>query len=188
VLGAAIGKAAAQSLLKLKPNGPYNVVILNNDSLGAAIILRRTSMEAAFKKLIPNYTVVSNVEALTEQEGNTAMATILQKSKNIDAVLSTNDSSSLGALAALQSAGYKPGSNVVVAISGSTQQDLQSIIDGLTPGGPYGDYDVWATATLKAMIKSACGQKLTAADEALPLSIVDKSNAQKLYDEMYGKK
>lgn len=187
-LGGAIGQKAAESLLELKPDkDSYNVVILNNDSLGAAIIERRTSMEDAFKKLVPNFEVVGNVEALTEEEGNNALNTILQQTQDIDVVLSTNDSSSLGAVSALQAAGFKPGENVVVAISGSTQRDLQSIIDGLTPGGPYGDYDVWADATLNAMLKSACGEELDPSDLALPLSIVDQSNAQELYDELYKK-
>ena len=187
-LGGAIGQKAGESLLALKPGkSSYNVDSLNNDSLGATIIERKTSMEAAFKKLVPTYTVVANVEALTEQEGNDAMNTILQQTKDIDVVLSTNDSSSLGAVSALQAAGFQPGKDIVVAISGSTERALQSIIDGLTPGGPYGDYDVWAKATLNAMEKSACGETITDADKALPLSIVDSSNAQKLYDQLYKK-
>jgi len=187
-LGGTIGKVAGEALKALKPGkSSYNVVILNNDSLGAAIIERRTSMEAAFKAVIPTYTVVGNAEALTEDEGNKVMSTFLQKSKDIDVVLSTNDSSSLGAVSALQTAGLAAGKDLIVAISGSTQRDLQSIIDGKTPGGPYGDYDVWAAATLKAMVKSACGGTLSPEDAVLPLSTVTKANAQQLYDQLYKK-
>jgi ABC-type sugar transport system substrate-binding protein len=187
-LGGAIGKVAGEALAKLKPGkASYNVVVLNNDSLGAAIITRRTSMEAAFKAVIPNYKIVANVEALTEDEGNKAMSTILQKTKDIDVVLSTNDSSSLGAISALKTAGLTAGKDLIVAISGSTQRDLQSIIDGSTPGGPYGDYDVWATATLNAMITLAGGGTLDATGSILPLSLVTSANAQQLYNTLYKK-
>jgi ABC-type sugar transport system substrate-binding protein len=187
-LGASIGQQAGLALQKLKPGkASYNIVILNNDSLGTEVITRRTSMEAAFAKIIPNYKIVANVAALTEADGNKAMSTILQKGKDIDAVLSTNDSSSLGAISALQSAGLKAGTDLVVAISGDTQRDLQSIINGQTPGGPYADYAVWATGALTAMLKLAAGQTLTAADSALPLSLVTSANAQQLYNQLYGK-
>lgn len=187
-LGASIGQQAGLALQKLKPGkASYNVVILNNDSLGTEVITRRTSMEAAFAKIIPNYKIIANVAALTEADGNKAMSTILQKGKDIDVVLSTNDSSSLGAISALQSAGLKAGTDVIVAISGDTQRDLQSIINGQTPGGPYADYSVWATGALTAMLKLAAGQTLTPADEALPLSLVTSANVQQLYNQMYGK-
>jgi ABC-type sugar transport system substrate-binding protein len=185
-IGLLTGRPAGEMLVEKKPDvEKYKVAFLNNDSLGQVLLDRKTGAIQGFEESVKNYEMVADVEALTEDEGFSAMETILQAHPDIDAVLATNESSALGAMAAIEAAGLKPGVDVIISISGNSQRVIEGILAGKLPGGPYADSVVWGGATADTIFKLVRGEKLEA-QIGLPLSLITAENAQETLDRYYG--
>lgn len=145
--GRLIGDIGGKWLLKTKPgNTNYQVAILNADSLGAGLLLRKQGLIDGLKSALggAKFTIVSDVEAYAQDKALDATAAILAVHPKLDLVLCVNDAGALGAMAAFLSAGLIP-SKDVASVGSLTKLGLEAVIAGKMPGGitvpgvPHGD-------------------------------------------------
>lgn len=145
--GQMIGTIGGDWLLETKPdNESYKVAILNADSLGAGLLDRKQGLIDGLEAALGGkpYEIVADVEAFAEDTALDATSTILTANPDTDLVLAVNDVGALGAVAAIESAGLKPGQDVA-AVGSLTKRGLEAVVAGTmvggitVPGAPHGD-------------------------------------------------
>jgi ABC-type sugar transport system substrate-binding protein len=145
--GQMIGGVGGDWLLKAKPDTEtYQVAILNADSLGAGLLDRKQGLIDGLEAALGGhpYEIVSDVEAFAEDTALDATSTILTAHPDLDLVLAVNDVGALGAVAAIESAGLKPGEDIA-AVGSLTKRGLEEVVAGkmvggiTVPGAPHGD-------------------------------------------------
>jgi ribose transport system substrate-binding protein len=127
------GKRAAQAMIR-ETGGEATLAIL----LGAPGVNVTTDRNQGFlDELEANG---SGIEIVAQQAGNferamgqTVTEQLIANDPDIDAIYAHNDEMALGAVAALQAAGYQPGDVKIITIDG-TQGAVQGIIDGWVAG------------------------------------------------------
>ena len=155
--GRQIGLAGGQWLTRAKPDqAPYQVAILNADSLGSGLLDRKAGLLAGLEEAVPagSYEVVSDVEAYSEEDALNAGTTILQADPELDLFLTVNDVGALGALAAIEAAGLDPATEPA-AVGSLTRRGLEAVIAGRMPGGtavPGAPHGVALAHTMFALI------------------------------------
>ncbi len=127
------GRRAADAMIR-ETGGEGNVAIL----LGAPGVNVTTDRNQGFldrlDELDHNLTIVAQQAANYERAlGQTVTEQLITANPDIDAIYAHNDEMALGAVAALQAAGYQPGDVVIITIDG-TQGAVQGIIDGWVSG------------------------------------------------------
>lgn len=101
-MGYTIGIEAG-NWIKEKLGGEADVLILNNDR-NPQIIARKEGMKEGIFEVAPNAKIVADQPALNTQEGMQVTESVLQAHPNLQVIVGYNDSSALGALAAVESA------------------------------------------------------------------------------------
>jgi ABC-type sugar transport system substrate-binding protein len=135
--GRQIGLAGGQWLASAKPDdAPYKIAILNADSLGTGLLDRKAGLLAGLEESIPadQYEIVSDIEAYAEDTALDNASTILQANPDLDLFLTVNDVGALGALAAIETAGLDPATDVA-AVGSLTRRGLEAVVAGTMPGG-----------------------------------------------------
>ncbi|MHA7774716.1 sugar ABC transporter substrate-binding protein [Roseibium sp. M-1] len=98
-IGVEAGKWIAEKL-----GGEANVLVLNNDRI-PQMIARKEGIVAGIKENAPNAKVVADQAAINTAEAMAVTESVLQANPDLNVIVSINDASALGALAAVESAG-----------------------------------------------------------------------------------
>ena len=125
------GRRAGEWLAK-KTGGKADIFILEGTLGSTPAINRETGFMGAIKAY-PGMKVVEKKEAKFKRDlGKQVTETFLKspEGQGVTAVYGENDDMALGAVQALQEAGKKPGTDVVVVSIDGTRDALQAIIDG----------------------------------------------------------
>lgn len=127
------GRRAADAMIR-ETGGEGNVAIL----LGAPGVNVTTDRNQGFLERLDevdhNLTIVAEQAANYERAlGQTVTEQLITANPEIDSIYAHNDEMALGAVAALQAAGYAPGDVAIITIDG-TQGAVQGIIDGWVSG------------------------------------------------------
>jgi galactofuranose transport system substrate-binding protein len=127
------GRRAADAMIR-ETGGEANVAIL----LGAPGVNVTTDRNDGFLERLDevdhNLNIVAQQAANYERAlGQTVTEQLITSNPEIDAIYAHNDEMALGAVAALQAAGYAPGDVAIITIDG-TQGAVQGIIDGWISG------------------------------------------------------
>lgn len=124
------GQRAADALAK-QTNSKANVAVLLGPSGNNVTDGRRDGFVNQVKAKYPNIKIVAQQTAnASRDEGQKVTAQLLQTHPEINAVYAFNDESGLGAMAAIQEAGKKPGSDVKIVSIDGTRNAVQAIVDG----------------------------------------------------------
>jgi ribose transport system substrate-binding protein len=186
VFGELIGEVGGEWLVEAKPDeAPYQIAILNADSLNVGLLDRKAGLISGFESVIGDaeYEIVADIEAFTEQTALDAANGILAANPELDLILSVNDEGALGALAAIESAGLTP--NVDIAVTGSLlERGLQAVVEGRMPGGitvPGKDHGV---GIIEAMFRALAGEPEGFIIDIPPVKLGnDPEEAQRRLDE-----
>lgn len=127
------GRRAADAMIR-ETGGEGNVAIL----LGAPGVNVTTDRNQGFLERLDevdhDLTIVAEQAANYERAlGQTVTEQLITANPEIDAIYAHNDEMALGAVAALQAAGYAPGEVAIITIDG-TEGAVQGIIDGWVSG------------------------------------------------------
>lgn len=124
------GQRAADALAK-QTDSKANVAVLLGPSGNNVTDGRRDGFVNQVKAKYPNIKIVAMQTAnASRDEGQKVTAQLLQTHPEINAVYAFNDESGLGAMAAIQEAGKKPGSDVKIVSIDGTKNAVQAIVDG----------------------------------------------------------
>jgi ribose transport system substrate-binding protein len=177
--GRQIGLAGGKWLVGAKPEGPYEVAILNADSLGEGLLDRKAGLLAGLEESVPagSYEVVADTEAYAEDTALDAATIILEANPDLDLFLTVNDVGALGALAAIEAAGLDPATQVG-AVGSLTRRGLEAVVAGKMPGGtavpgaPHGE------ALARTMFALIAGQQPEFDQFVNPSLVLTKEEAQ----------
>lgn len=158
-----------------------NVVILEVPSSGSVSELRKKGFVETIEKIAPNMNLQTYATQFTREDGLKDFADILTSNKQIDAVYSMDDETSIGVLQAIKEAGR---TDIKVVTGGGGMQEYFKMM-------PENE-DLWIqSATYSpAMVKDAVdvALKVLKGEEVemetiIPTTIVDRDNYQDFLDE-----
>jgi simple sugar transport system substrate-binding protein len=124
------GRFAAQWLAK-KLKGKGNIVELQGTPGAAPAIDRKKGFEAVLVKHPGLKIIKSQSGDFTRAKGKEVMEAFLKtEGKNIQAVYAHNDDMALGAIQAIEEAGFKPGTNIVVVSIDGVKSAFEAMVAG----------------------------------------------------------
>jgi ribose transport system substrate-binding protein len=123
------GKRAADALAKAM-NGTAKIIQLEGTTGSSPANDRRKGFEDHIKAQPGMKIVASQSGDFTRDKGRQVAETLLQAHPDANAIYAHNDEMAIGAIAALEAAGRKPGQDVIVVSIDGTRDALQAIIDG----------------------------------------------------------
>jgi len=127
------GRMAAEWMSK-KLDGKGNIVELQGTPGAAPAIDRKKGFEEVVAKTPGLKIIKSQTGDFTRTKGKEVMQTFLSAAKaenvRIDAVYAHNDDMALGAIQAIEEAGLKPGSDIVIVSIDGVKDAFQAMIDG----------------------------------------------------------
>jgi ribose transport system substrate-binding protein len=151
------------------------------------IIERANGIKDAIAKLAPNAKLVATAPALTAQDGVTNAENFLQAHPNMKAIATIGGGGAVGGNEGVKSAGITNSDSFGLFGIDATQQEIKAIIAGdpektsisLGGGKAHGRTLIDITSGLLK------GEKVEK-DQYMPIKVIDRSNAQKYYDEVFG--
>lgn len=158
-----------------------NVVILEVPSSGSVSELRKKGFVETIEKIAPNINLSTYATQFTREDGLKDFADILTSNKQIDAVYSMDDETSIGVLQAIKEAGR---TDIKVVTGGGGMQEYFNMM-------PENE-DIWIQSALysPAMVKDAVDVALKVlngetVDEVtiIPTTIVDRDNSTEFLDD-----
>ncbi|MEM1484504.1 ABC transporter substrate-binding protein [Oscillospiraceae bacterium PP1C4] len=158
-----------------------NVVILEVPTAGSVSELRKKGFVDTMAKIAPDVKLSTFATKFTREDGLKDFADILTKNKQIDAVYSMDDETSIGVLQAIKEAKR---TDVKVVTGGGGCQEYFKIMPEYT--------DIWVESALysPAMVKDAVNMALDVLNgktvekvKIIPTTIVDKENCKDFLDE-----
>ncbi|WP_239467882.1 ABC transporter substrate-binding protein [Microvirga arvi] len=123
------GKRAAEALTKAM-NGNAKIIQLEGTTGSSPANDRRKGFEDYIKAHSVMKIVASQSGDFARDKGRQVAETLLQAHPDATAIYAHNDEMAIGAIAALEAAGKKPGKDVIVVSVDGTRDALQAIIDG----------------------------------------------------------
>ncbi|HLM42112.1 MAG TPA: ABC transporter substrate-binding protein, partial [Microvirga sp.] len=123
------GKRAAEALTKAM-NGNAKIIQLEGTTGSSPANDRRKGFEDYIKAHAGMKIVASQSGDFARDKGRQVAETLLQAHPDATAIYAHNDEMAIGAIAALEAAGKKPGKDVIVVSIDGTRDALQAIIDG----------------------------------------------------------
>lgn len=125
------GKRTAEFLGK-KMNGTGNVVELEGSPGADPAIERKKGFDEELAKTYPGIKILaSQTGQFTRAKGKEVMEAFLKAhGKNINAVYAHNDDMALGAIQAIEEAGMKPGTEILVVCIDGTRPALEAMVAG----------------------------------------------------------
>lgn len=156
------------------------VVVLENPSSGSVSELRVNGFKETMEELAPDVELETYATEFTREAGMSDFADILTSLKEIDAVYSIDDETSIGVLQAIREAGRD---DIQVITGGGGAQDYFNMM-------PEND-DIWIQSALysPAMVEDAVDVALNILkgeeaeeDTIIPTTIVDRDNYEEFLD------
>jgi ribose transport system substrate-binding protein len=158
-----------------------NVVILEVPTSGSVSELRKKGFVETIEKIAPNLNVSTYATQFTREDGLKDFADILTSNKQIDAVYSMDDETSIGVLQAIKEAGR---TDIKVVTGGGGMQEYFKMM-------PENE-EIWIQSALysPAMVKDAVdvalkvlkGEKVEEVT-IIPTTIVDRENYTEFLDD-----
>lgn len=123
------GKRVADWLVK-NANGKTNIIQLLGTTGSSPANDRRKGFEDEIAKH-PEFKILASQDGdFSRDKGRQVMETLLQANPNVNVVYAHNDEMAIGAIAALEAAGKKPGKDVLVLSIDGGKEAVQLVIDG----------------------------------------------------------
>lgn len=123
------GRRAARWLVRSSTKPEVKIVELQGSAGSAPAIERKLGFEEVLRT-DPRFKIVKSVVAdFTRDKGRAAMGQLLQADKRVDVVYAHNDDMALGAIEALEHAGLKPGTQVLVISVDATRAAFEAMVD-----------------------------------------------------------
>ena len=176
------GRRAGEWLTKTM-NGKANIIELQGTTGSSPANDRRTGF-ANFIKNHPEMKIVASQSGdFARDKGRQVAETLLQSNPTANAIYAHNDEMAIGAIAALEAAGKKPGQDVTIVSIDGTRDALQAIIDGKM-GATVECSPFFGPAAFDTLVRYANG-------ETIPPKIInedrffDKTNASQFLAAAY---
>lgn len=167
------GERAGEWLVEQLPEGGLIVEIAGTTGSSAA-----DDRGSGFRAAIEG----SGIEIVASQDGDFVrdkgrqiMETLIQQHPDVDAVFTHNDEMALGAITALEAAGLKPGTDLLVVSVDGQKEALQAIIDG-TLGATVESNPRFGPIVFDAIHAYGSGEQIPA-EQANEDKFFDSSNA-----------
>jgi galactofuranose transport system substrate-binding protein len=123
------GQRVAEWLIK-KTGGNAKIIELEGTTGSSPANDRKKGFDDAIKSQPGMQILASQTGQFNRDKGREVMATLLQAHPDVTVVYAHNDEMAIGAIAALEAAGKKPGQDVTVVSVDGEKDGLQAIIDG----------------------------------------------------------
>jgi ribose transport system substrate-binding protein len=123
------GKRAAEALIKAT-GGKATIIELEGTTGSSPANDRKKGFDERIKQEAGMKIVASQSGDFARDKGRQVAETLLQAHPDATAIYAHNDEMALGAIAALEAAGKKPGKDVVLVSIDGEKDALQAIIDG----------------------------------------------------------
>jgi len=123
------GQRVAEWLIK-KTNGQAKIIELEGTTGSSPANDRKKGFDDGIKGQSGMTILASQTGQFNRDKGREVMATLLQAHPDVTVVYAHNDEMAIGAIAALEAAGKKPGTDVTVVSVDGEKDGLQAIIDG----------------------------------------------------------
>ena len=169
------GRRAAEWLIKAT-GGKGTIVELEGTTGSSPANDRKKGFDDAIKKQAGMKIVASQSGDFARDKGRQVMQTLLQAHPDLTAVYAHNDEMSIGAIAALEAAGKKPGQDVTVVSIDGTRDALTAILGGKM-GATVQSSPFFGPVSCETVKRYAKGEKI---EPWVKVSdkFYDKSNAQ----------
>jgi len=123
------GKRTAEWLIK-KTDGKASIIELEGTTGSSPANDRKKGFDDAIAGQAGMKILASQTGNFNRDQGRKVMETLLTAHPDVTAVYAHNDEMAIGAIAALEAAGKKPGTDVIVVSVDGEKDGLQAIIDG----------------------------------------------------------
>ena len=123
------GQRVAEWLIK-KTNGQAKIIEIEGTTGSSPANDRKKGFDDAIKAQTGMQILASQTGQFNRDQGRQVMETLLQAHPDVTVVYAHNDEMAIGAIAALEAAGKKPGTDVIVVSVDGEKDGLQAIIDG----------------------------------------------------------
>jgi len=151
------------------------------------IIDRANGIKEAVAELAPNAKLVATAPALTAEDGVANAENFLQANPNLKMIATIGGGGAVGGNEGVKSSGITDYDSFGLFGIDATENEIQNIINGdpekstisLGGGKAHGRALIDITLDLLA-------GKDVEKDQYMPIEVIDKSNAQEYYDEVYG--
>jgi ribose transport system substrate-binding protein len=176
------GRRAGEWLTKAM-NGKANIIELQGTTGSSPANDRRTGFANFIKDHSGMKIVASQSGDFARDKGRQVAETLLQSNPTANAIYAHNDEMAIGAIAALEAAGKKPGQDVTIVSIDGTRDALQAIIDGKM-GATVECSPFFGPAAFDTLVRYANG-------ETIPPKIInedrffDKTNASQFLAAAY---
>jgi galactofuranose transport system substrate-binding protein len=169
------GRRAAEWLIKAT-GGKATIVELEGTTGSSPANDRKKGFDSAVKSQPGMKIVASQSGDFARDKGRQVMQTLLQAHPDLTAVYAHNDEMAIGAIAALEAAGKKPGQDVIVVSIDGTKDALTAIVGGKM-GATVQSSPFFGPVSCETMKRYAKGEKI---EPWVKVSdkFYDKSNAQ----------
>jgi ribose transport system substrate-binding protein len=168
------GKRAADWLIKTT-GGKAKIIELEGTTGSSPANDRKKGFDDAIKAQAGMQILASQTGDFARDKGRQVMETLLQAHPDVTAVYAHNDEMAIGAIAALEAAGKKPGKDIIVVSIDGEKDALQAIVDGKM-GASVECNPRFGPKAFETLVKYANGEKI---DGKLinPDKFYDSSNA-----------
>jgi galactofuranose transport system substrate-binding protein len=168
------GKRAADWLIK-KTGGTAKIIELEGTTGSSPANDRKKGFDDAIKAQSGMQILASQTGDFARDKGRQVMETLLQAHPDVTVVYAHNDEMAIGAIAALEAAGKKPGTDVIVVSIDGEKDALQAIVDGKM-GASVECNPRFGPKAFETLLKYANGEKI---DPKIinPDKFYDSSNA-----------
>lgn len=168
------GKRAADWLIKTT-GGKAKIIELEGTTGSSPANDRKKGFHDAIAAQTGMQVVASQTGDFARDKGRQVMETLLQAHPDVTAVYAHNDEMAIGAIAALEAAGKKPGKDVIIVSIDGEKDALQAIVDGKM-GASVECNPRFGPKAFETLIKYANGEKIEA-KIINPDKFYDASNA-----------
>jgi galactofuranose transport system substrate-binding protein len=123
------GQRIAEWLIK-KTNGQAKIIELEGTTGSSPANDRKKGFDDSIKSQAGMQILASQTGDFNRDKGRQVMETLLQAHPDVTVVYAHNDEMAIGAIAALEAAGKKPGTDVTVVSIDGEKDGLQAVVDG----------------------------------------------------------
>lgn len=185
--GYANGEAAANWINENYPDEPVVEWALMDLPMFPEIIDRANGIKDAIAEIAPQAELVATAPALTAEEGVANAENFLQANPDLKVIATIGGGGAVGGNEGVKSAGVTDFDSFGLFGIDATENEIQNIIDGdpqkasvsLGGGKAHGRTLVDITVDL---LEGDDVEK----DQYMPIEVIDSSNAQEYYDEIFG--